>query len=362
MWAASLLVAAYYSAPALVRLDQPHVVAWVLVPGAISLGALVYRHRAPRTASAVTLAALALSPAALGGVVGVLASRARHLPARACLPELALWAVAAVAIKAAHLAAPFLGGGWSPVAVVELTISSGLIGIALLIGLLVRATERSAQSARRAQQAHAAEIRLEERARIAREMHDVVAHRISLVAMTAGALAYRSDLPGEAREAVGIIQSNARGALDELRAVLSDLRDTSVLSGAAAEAPQPTLEQLAVLLADARDAGDVKADIEVDTASVPPAASRQMYRIIQEGLTNARKHAPGQPVYLRLARAVGEITLQIRNPVIEEAEHVGGYGLIGVQERVHMLGGSAGVDVVEGRFVLSVRIPEKVAA
>ncbi len=395
IWIPVLLVTGYYCTPVVLHPLEP-VTALIVIPGLVSCAAVALRHRHPRLAMGVALACLVVNAAALGGVVGLIASRARHLPGRSRLPELVAWVVAAVGVKAAQLTIPhaidgWLRGsgllrapGWGSVDLVEFTISVSLIGFALLAGLLAGAWARSAAAERNAEQARAAEIRLEERARIAREMHDVVAHRISLVAMTSGALVYRDDLPPDAHEAATIIQSNARLAMTELRAVLSDLREapgtpaaapTATISHGSAgglppEAPQPTLADLAVLLAEARSAGvEVNLNCTVDAAQVPESVSRHLFRIVQEGLTNARKHAGGQPVSVLIERAAGDIVVQVRNPLTDgdpatEDLHGsrGGYGLVGIQERARLLGGTADVEVIAGRFVLTVRVPAKLIA
>lgn len=363
MWIPVGLLTLYYGVPVLLHPTAPIAVV-IAVPAVIAAAACRWRRSQPLTAFVVALACLLASPAALGGVVGILASRARHLPSRRTLPELFAWSVAAVVVKVVQLLGPLGGGGWSPVSSVELTISSSAIGFAVLAGLLARSSTRSAVSQREAEQARANEVRLEERARIAREMHDVVAHRISLVAMTSGALVYRDDLPDDAREAVTIIQTNARQALTEMRALLSDLRGGDG-APTTPETPQPTLEQLPVLLAEAREVTDIASTCDIDPVTLPTTTSRQLYRIVQEGLTNARKHAPGQPVSVHVGRDGDDIVATIRNPMNDGDQEWGtrgGYGLVGVQERARLLGGTARVEVVDGRFVLTVRVPAKVAS
>lgn len=368
LWVPVLLITVYYALPAV--LDVRSAPAVLLVSTAVvSCAVVVLRHTRPRLAIVVALACLAVSASALGGVAGLLASRARHLPRAGALRSLLGWLAAAVAVKVGQLALPLFGESWGPVAMIELTISTSILAFAVLTGLLVRSTARSTAAERAAGQARAAEIRLEERARIAREMHDVVAHRISLVAMTSGALVYRDDLPEDAHDAVTVIRTNARQALEELRAVLADLRGDegagATYPGSDPQAPQPTLEQLPVLLADAREVTDVSATWDIDLASLPPATSRQLYRIVQEGLTNARKHAPGQPVSLRLEHQGADIVLTMRNPMSTDGDAwatPSGYGLVGVLERARLLGGRARVDIIAGRFVLTVCVPARLAA
>lgn len=362
VWLPAALATAFYALPVVRSLDRPLLVALVLVPGLLSLGVLTRRHTAPRLVSAVAVGCLLVSPAALGGVIGIIASRARRLRDRRHLVEIVGWTLAAVVAKVIQLVLPYPGGEWTSASSVDLTMTVSAIGFALFTGLLSRARTDSVDAAQRAEQSRAAEIRLEERARIAREMHDVVAHRISLVAMVSGALVHRDDLPDDAQEAATIIRTNSRLALDELRAVLRDLRDDGGSPTGTTAAPQPDLAQLPVLLAEVREVTDVNYTCEIDTAALPPTASRQLYRILQEGLTNARKHAPAQPVSVRITRSGGDVVLEVRNPFTGEVGESGGYGLVGIQERARLLGGHARVDVIDSRFVLTATIPAKVGS
>jgi signal transduction histidine kinase len=137
-----------------------------------------------------------------------------------------------------------------------------------------------------------ARARQVERARIAREMHDVLAHRLSLVSMHAGALEYRPDAsPHELAQAAGTVRRNAHQALQDLREVLGVLRAADGDS----MRPQPTLADVPALVAESRDAGlRISEDYDgVELGTVPSAVGRTAYRIVQEALTNIRKHADG---------------------------------------------------------------------
>jgi signal transduction histidine kinase len=190
------------------------------------------------------------------------------------------------------------------------------------------------------------QARYAERTRIAREMHDVLAHRISLLSLHAGALEFRPDAPPEeVARAAAVIRASAHQALEDLRAVIGVLRDGA--DGEAPQPPQPTLAALPALLEESRAAGMLlHADVRVaDLAAVPDPVGRHALRIVQEALTNARKHAAAAPVDLRLDGERGEgLTIEVRNaaPVLTagESEIPGaGTGLVGLAERATLSGG-----------------------
>jgi signal transduction histidine kinase len=185
-----------------------------------------------------------------------------------------------------------------------------------------------------------------ERTRIAREMHDVLAHRISLLSLHAGALEFRPDAPpDEIARAAGVIRASARDALEDLRTVIGVLRDGA--ESDAPQPPQPTLAALPRLLDESRAAGmRLDADVRLaDPAAVPDAMGRHALRIVQEALTNARKHATSSAVKLRVEGVPGEgLTIDVRNraPVLAGVgpEIPGsGTGLVGLVERATLSGG-----------------------
>ncbi|WP_285548234.1 sensor histidine kinase [Actinoplanes regularis] len=187
---------------------------------------------------------------------------------------------------------------------------------------------------------------LEERTRIAREMHDVVAHHMSMIAVQAETAPYRlTGLPEEARDELAEIAGAAREALADMRRLLGVLRAEDQH---AERAPQPGYEQIAELVATAQRAG-LPVDGELPRLDgIDEATGLAAYRIAQEALANAARHAPGHPVRLR-ARAVGDrLELRIRNQLTLPAEpdRKPGHGLIGMRERVALLGGelTAGPD------------------
>jgi signal transduction histidine kinase len=220
----------------------------------------------------------------------------------------------------------------------------------VLSGMFVRGRRQSRQERVRHAEAEqhllVEQARHAERTRIAREMHDVLAHRISLLSLHAGALEFRPDAPpDEVARAAAVIRASAHQALDDLRMVIGILRDGP--EDEAPQPPQPTLATLPKLLEESRAAGmRLHADVRVaDLATVPDPVGRHALRIVQEALTNARKHAPSASVDLRLEGAPGEgLTIEVRNPapVLAAAKPEipgAGTGLVGLAERATLSGG-----------------------
>jgi signal transduction histidine kinase len=203
-----------------------------------------------------------------------------------------------------------------------------------------------AERAEAEQQLRVEQARQAERARIAREMHDVLAHRISLLSLHAGALEFRPDAPpDEVARAASVIRASAHDALEDLRTVIGVLRETP--DGDAPERPQPVLGDLPSLIEESRAAGmRVSFDSRISAVGLPEGTGRSAYRIVQEGLTNARKHARGSAVDVTVAGAPGgglEIEIRNRLPVgapAASAEIPGaGTGIIGLAERASLAGG-----------------------
>ena len=234
---------------------------------------------------------------------------------------------------------------------VEVYVLCAFVMEALVALGMVQRTRRQAQRERRGRtraerQLRAEQIRYAERTRIAREMHDVLAHRISLLSMHAGALEFRPDAPPEEIErAAGVIRASAHQALEDLRETIGLLR--SEPDGGAPPPPQPTLMALPGLLEESRAAGmRLHADVRVaDLAAVPDSIGRHALRIVQEALTNARKHAASAPVDLRVDGAPGEgLQIEVHNPAPvlaagAQALPGSGSGLVGLAERAALAGG-----------------------
>ena len=248
---------------------------------------------------------------------------------------------------------------------------TGTFGPAVVVAWgMFRRSRRQAQRERERraeaeEQLRVEHIRYAERTRIAREMHDVLAHRISLLSLHAGGLEFRPDAPPEeVARAAGVIRASAHQALEDLRVVIGVLRDGP--GGPGPEPPQPTLAALAGLLEESRAAGmRIQAEVGLpDLAAVPDAIGRHALRIVQEALTNARKHATPAPVALRVDGAPGRgLTIEVCNPTpalaTAEPKIPGtGAGLLGLAERATLSGGRLehGLDE-QGQFRLNAWLP-----
>ncbi len=371
------------------QLDHRHVEPafgkdWLLVDVGIGLAStvlLLWRRRWPLAVAVVTAAISSVSTVSVGASVVALVSLSTGRQWR----------------RIALVAVPWMLAGWVNAMVYPtedqvVTLPNVIIGllsyaVSVAIGwaigerrAFVASLHDRALTAEREQAMRVVQAQVAERARIAREMHDVLAHRISLVAMHSGALAYRTDLtPEQVSETAEVVRESANEALTELRAVLGVLRDVPG-SGAPADGtpqpPQPTLADLDALVAEARSGGTtVRLDRSGDLERVPEQVSRGAYRIVQEGLTNARKHAPGAAVRVTVSTAAEgglddeAVRVTVRNTVpragrdaadgIRPDVTVGaGLGLLGLTERAVLAGGELtyGPDRA-GDFVLTARLP-----
>jgi signal transduction histidine kinase len=316
-----------------------------LLCGAAGLATVWVRRRWP-FGIAVALAIVAgFTSATAGAATVALFTCAVHRPFRqAVIP-------AAIGILSQPLYLAIFPANDSPY-VVSLLMSVLIVGGVLVWGMFVRARRQlvltlreRAERAETEQQLRVEQAQAAERARIAREMHDVLAHRISLLSLHAGALEFRPDAsPDEVARAAGVIRASAHQALEDLRAVIGVLREGP--DGDAPERPQPTLADVPSLVEESRAAG-VRVSFESDvTGALPDSVGRNAYRIVQEGLTNARKHARGAAVDVALsgAPATGlEIAIRNRLPVGAVAASSSipgaGTGIIGLAERASLAGG-----------------------
>lgn len=260
--------------------------------------------------------------------------------------------------------APIEGNDFLVTTLVNLAVNTGMMGWGLYIGSrreLLWNLRNRAEQAELEQELRLGQARSTERARIAGEMHDVLAHRITQVSMQAGALAFRDDLDSDRlREGLGQIQRQANDALHELREVLGVLREDD--AGPPTARPQPTYDDIPALVDEARSLGlDIDWADHVDSdVPVPPATGRTVYRIVQEGITNVRKHAPGAGVAIRSSGDErGGITVVISNPLGEQpsAAPGAGLGLVGLRERTELRGGRLRPRREGSRFVLEAWLP-----
>lgn len=226
---------------------------------------------------------------------------------------------------------------------------------------LVRSLRERAVRAEAEQGRRVAEARAFERRQMAAEMHDVLAHRLSLLATYAGALEYRPDAsPEQVTRAAAVVRAGVHEALDELREVIAVLRDDAPEDGE--DRPQPRLADVPNLVGQSRDAGAaVTLHVPAWGEEPPGPVARAAYRVVQEGLTNARRHAPGAPVDVTLSGGPGErLLVDVRNALPGSpppSSGGSGTGLVGLTERVHLAGGQLDHHVADGVFHLHASLP-----
>jgi signal transduction histidine kinase len=312
-----------------------------LALGVASLAAMQCRRRWPFAVTVLTVAATAVSVSAIGPWIVCQVSLSARRRWREILPTAALSVLAGQALLAVQ---PNQTMSWYVNLLFCVLAAGVVVAIGMYLGArrdLIASLQDRAERAEREQALQVSTARAGERTRIAREMHDVLAHRMSLVAVHAGALAYRTDLSAaETRETAAIIQANSQRALADLREILGLLRDTERGIDVTHHRPQPTLGDLDSLLDDERAAGahvTLRSDLE-DLDALPESIGRSAFRIVQEGLTNARKHAPHAIVTVELTGHPGNgLDLSVRNPVRVGGELDGkdgaGFGLVGLAER-----------------------------
>jgi signal transduction histidine kinase len=359
----AVISALVWSQAAPAELDSHRLWLWAeVVLGLASYVLVVLRRRAPVTVAVAvalmsTFSGIAAGPATLAAV-----SVATHRVA---------WSVAVVGLTnfGAATAYTFLAPielrepYWIAV-LVNAVVNAAMMGWGLYLGsrreLLWTLRQRAAR-AEQEQDLRISQARGTERARIAREMHDVLAHRITQVSMHSGALAFREDLlADELRTGLRQIQGKANEALHELRGVLGVLRDGS---GEPMDQPQPRYADIEEMVVEARRSGmNVSYDDRVDQGAepVPDAAGRTLYRIVQEGLTNASKHAPGAQVVVEVSGDPERgLDVVVRNPLgFHPAGAPGaGLGLIGLAERAELRGGRLEHGRRGSTFVLRGSIP-----
>jgi signal transduction histidine kinase len=340
-----------------------------LVVGALGCAAQLVRRRWPIALALVLVALSAVLPAVAGAAAVATFSAAVHSRFPPVAGIAALGIAGSITIVWSH---PVPGVPLGARVIIGVLVTVVLVGWGRLVRarrqLLVSLSER-ARLAEAERAARAADVRRSERARLAREMHDVLAHRMSLLSVHAGALEFSPGAPeAEIARAAGVIRSGVHQMLVDLREVIGVLREDQDADEQEAVTARRGIADLDALVAEARSAGgSVTLDMPDAAAftTVSPLVGSTAYRIVQEGLTNARKHAPGQPVTVALAGAPGAgLSVQVRQPlstreVADPAAHIpgSGSGLAGLAERALLAGGRVDHGPVSGNYLLRAQLP-----
>ena len=328
------LFEAFYAPPGPVLQTTSSMVVFTVAAGA----ALLLRRRFPVAVALIAVGASAIGRTFLLEIVG--------LYTVASLTRSRRDQLIALGVAVAALLAHFLTGLRDVTGVA----TAGLfVALPVAVGFYVAArgalTESLMEKAARLERERdllAERARSEERARVAREMHDVVAHRMSLVVLHAGALEVRPANDPEVAETAKLIRSIGHQALQELRQVVGLLRTDGVREMPLA--PQPTLDDLDELVEHSRAAGvGVALQIEGSRTPLDQRVERAIYRLVQEALTNVHRHGAGRVADVCLRFGTHEIAVTVTNPATAGPNvqaHPGGGGLLGLSERVEMLGGT----------------------
>ncbi|MGI5450151.1 sensor histidine kinase [Streptomyces sp. CA-243310] len=349
---------------------------------------LVLRRRWP---IAVVLVAIAVTPAAMGfllAVVGLYTLASSDVPRR-ITATLASMSLAGTFVVMYMRTRGDVEADGTLVIVLSVFVAVALTVPPVLLGLYIGARRRLMESlheradslerelsllADRAEE-RAEWARTEERTRIAREMHDVVAHRVSLMVVHAAALqAVAVKDPVKAVRNAALVGDMGRQALTELREMLGVLRAESPKPASASLAPAwagifedgPSIGELEALIGQSRTAGMVvELDVRGECPGYPAEVEQTAYRVVQEALTNCHKHAPGAKVVVRLAHRDGEVAMQVENgpcdgKAAEPRLPSGGNGLVGMRERVLGLGGVfVSGPTEDGGFKVSAVLPRE---
>ncbi|MFI1932546.1 sensor histidine kinase [Streptomyces sp. NPDC020330] len=359
-----------------------------VVFGLLAGSVLLVRRRWP---IAVVLVTIAMTPAEMGflmALVGLYTLAASEVPRRitVVLAGMALvgtFVVTWVRLRQSVAEQTDFGPGDWYVPLMSVFMAVGLTAPSVLLGLYIGARRRLMESLRERADSLERELslladraeeraewaRTEERTRIAREMHDVVAHRVSLMVVHAAALqAVAPKDPAKAVRNAALVGDMGRQALTELREMLGVLRSGDALTApaaagggtvplasvrqaavaaaaAAASEDGPRLDELEALVAQSRQAGmTVELSVDGEPRPYPPEVEQTAFRVVQEALTNVHKHAAGAKTWVRLAHREAEVAMQVENGLSDSAAAdaglpSGGNGLVGMRERVQGLGG-----------------------
>ncbi|MFD4031559.1 sensor histidine kinase [Streptomyces sp. NPDC058637] len=359
-------------------LPVPVAVIFGLLAGSV----LLVRRRRP---IAVVLVSIAMTPAEMGflmALVGLYTLAASDVPRRITVVLTGMTLVGTLIVTYVRLrqsvTAQAESGDWY-VLLMSLFMALGLTAPSVLLGLYIGARRRLMESLRERADSLERELslladraeeraewaRTEERGRIAREMHDVVAHRVSLMVVHAAALqAVAPKDPAKAVRNAALVGDMGRQALTELREMLGVLRSGDALvappagrvplasvgraaaaAAAAAAEEGPRLREVEALVAQSREAGmTVELSVDGELRRYAPEVEQAAYRVVQEALTNVHKHAAGAKTWVRLAHRGSEVAMQVENGPTDGATAdaglpSGGNGLVGMRERVLALGG-----------------------
>jgi signal transduction histidine kinase len=247
-------------------------------------------------------------------------------------------------------------------AYVAIVFATVLIAYGYLIGTRRRLQSELVEGRRREQEEQARSTLLEERARIARELHDVVAHHMSVIAVRAETAPFRiPGLPDAVKDDMAETSAIAREALTEMRRLLGVLRGAD---SDAERAPQPGMDRLEGLVAAVRGAGlAVELRVVGDQRPLPSGVELSAYRIMQEALSNTLRHAPGARATVEVHYQPGRLWLRVRNgpppvPGGQQAPAAPGHGIVGMRERATMLGGTlAAGPTADGGYLVEATLP-----
>lgn len=359
-WLLDVVLAVLSAVDVYFSLPTPHT--WQTVISFVSAGVLLMRRRLPRLTLLLALPGLYAGDALLAALVA-LCSLAHRRPldwqlktamGAVVTGSFILWPVS----RLVHT---------PPGVVIQQLLYALLLGVGpVVIGLLVQTrrdlSERVAELATardHERELHARTIIAREHARLAREMHDVVSHQAGLMAVQAGALQVTTQDPA-VKEIAGTLRQLATGTLEELRSMIVVLRAAG--AGPTELLPQPRLADLPELVGGS----GVDASLQVTgtrDGRLPDAVERTVYRIVQEALTNVRKHAPGAATTVRVETTGDTLRVEVRNAAPDEGATApglpgGGQGIVGLQERAALLGGSLTAGATsEGGFTVRAEVP-----
>ncbi|HEV8459915.1 MAG TPA: sensor histidine kinase [Gaiellaceae bacterium] len=334
--ALELLVALGISLPLLWRRTHPELVLLVVLAASVGSVALV----APRQAAFEAFLSVLIAFYSVGSHVG---GRRSYLVA-----GLATAFVVVAGIVSQAVGWEDNGNG----------LPTGVFALAAwIIGTIIRSWRERAAELEEQRDLQASAAVAVERGRIARELHDVIAHNISMIVVQAGAAAHvlEGEQP-EVRAALDAIETTGRETVDEMRHLLGVLRRAD---DGQALAPQPGLASLGALVAQVNEAGlPVELTVEGTPQPLPPGLDLSAYRIAQEGLTNALKHAGPAHATLRVTYAPNAVEIEIRDDGARGAPGTGtGHGLVGMRERVALWGGKLQVGPEAGGWVVRAWLP-----